>query len=941
MKTNDIKNIKSDFNLFLEKIKNNQNSLFRCKIIEESKDKYLGFKFMSILMNEEKSSKFIRVSDNVELKDKEITFETRDIKMRILNGTFYFLIEKYNLKKNIINNKYEKNIKLSECLFDSIKIYKSIDQIEKKENHLCSFILKTKEVIDKLKKFEFRDLRGKLYQVEESIFNNKFENGKIYYFSGFLYNIKSNTFEWTIISDIQEYSIKCEKIYTSNEIFESKLESLVNFKGKVISFSISKQYINVENNENKKFKVNVDFKLLKKISTSNECMFFNFFKIKNDEFSFSSFSDIETEEETILEFNFIDFDKIKDKYYNNIKIDNNYYPINNNKIIIKLSNTNKLNIFLQEIFYIKLDKEIIIDSFKFCVELNKGKILHINSLLGKDGFCYQFHVQSNKEEDLPNKIPITINNNNDIIYLENPDKNNNKLKEMFTIINVQEQNVKNIFSISNNDKIDNKINNTYDWKYMITINKEKEKDLKKFEKIEVSDKKKKFSISEDIQILMQKIINIFKSNSIEEPFKNIDFTNLNLVNNEILKILDGFNEFEFENNEKDYEIVKNIVLMILYSYSEEMEYYFYIYFQNYNEILKLIINLEYIDRIKILISFILRVLDNINFKGKYENLINAYDHLKLINIDEEETYINYPYVKKAFDIFYNIIDNLTEESLFYQAILQFNSKIYKEVKTGENLHSGTILNLNDIKLELIKNINRFLFLSEKNPKNLEDFAIFDNKSLLVIINLYSFFNSRYDIKRTEKYDNATCIILFLLFHECLGHQKKNINNEKVITPRRHYDSNFKDIIQDKADTGIALEKILFGEIVDLKSLMESGNLEKLLEPNLYIGKDFNNLRNIYNMIEKKSNYEDEKEESKSAKENNKKKEKIHHDKEDKKNSNKLLHDLFKIYSNVSDKEKESLKDDENYKRFLMLYEKKKKPSSYILPRFMRNFNKKI
>ena len=257
------------------------------------------------------------------------------------------------------------------------------------------------------------------------------------------------------------------------------------------------------------------------------------------------------------------------------------------------------------------------------------------------------------------------------------------------------------------------------------------------------------------------------------------------------------------------------------------------------------------------------------------------------------------------------------------------------------MHIWTILNLNYIKLELIKNINRFLFLSNKKPEDLEDFAIFDNKSLLVIINLYSFFNSRYDIKKTEEYDNATCIILFLLFHECLGHQKKNINNEKVITPRRHYDSNFKDIIEDKVDTGIALEKILFGEIVDLESLMESGNLDKLLEPNLYIGKDFNNLRNIYYMIKKKNNYEDEKEESKSVKENNKKKEKIHHDKEDKKNSNKLLHDLFKIYSNVSDKEKESLKDNEDYKRFLMLYEKKKKPSSYILPRFMENFNIKI
>lgn len=38
------------------------------------------------------------------------------------------------------------------------------------------------------------------------------------------------------------------------------------------------------------------------------------------------------------------------------------------------------------------------------------------------------------------------------------------------------------------------------------------------------------------------------------------------------------------------------------------------------------------------------------------------------------------------------------------------------------------------KLELVKNINRFLFLSEKNEKDCDDFAIFDDKGLLVTIN---------------------------------------------------------------------------------------------------------------------------------------------------------------------------------------------------------------
>ena len=315
---------------------------------------------MSILMNENKSSKFIRVSENIQLKDKEITFNIHDIKMRLLNGTFYFLIEKFNQEKYISLNSFEKNIKVSEYPFDSIKIYKRIEDIEKKENHLCSFILKTNEINDQRKKFEFRDSKGQLFQIKESIFNHKFANGKIYYFSGFLYNITSNVFEWTIISDIQDYSINCEKIYDPNEIFNFfKFGSLVNFTGRITSFNINEQYINIENNDNRKYKVNFNFKLLTQISINKECKFFNFFKITNQEFSFSYFSGIESKEETFIEFNFIDFDKIKNKYYNSIKIDNKYYHINNNKIKIKLNNSNEKNIFLQEICYVNLDKEKI------------------------------------------------------------------------------------------------------------------------------------------------------------------------------------------------------------------------------------------------------------------------------------------------------------------------------------------------------------------------------------------------------------------------------------------------------------------------------------------------------------------------------------------------------------------------------------------------------
>ena len=264
MKNKDIK--ESDFTFFLEKIKTNENYIFNCKIIEENEDKNLCFKFMSILMNEKKSSKFIRYADNTELRGKAINFKINDVKMRIFKGTFYFLIEKYNIENNLSYKSEKNNIKESEYIFDSIKIYKVIDQIEKKDKHLCSFILKAEEAeeVTETKNLEFRDSKNQLMQIEKDNINYKFENGKIYIFNGFLYNMSNNNFESTIISDIQDYSINCEKIYNSNEICELKLNSLINFQGRIKSFNLSKQYIYVENNENQKYKVNVNFKLLKK-----------------------------------------------------------------------------------------------------------------------------------------------------------------------------------------------------------------------------------------------------------------------------------------------------------------------------------------------------------------------------------------------------------------------------------------------------------------------------------------------------------------------------------------------------------------------------------------------------------------------------------------------------------------------------------------------------
>ena len=89
------------------------------------------------------------------------------------------------------------------------------------------------------------------------------------------------------------------------------------------------------------------------------------------------------------------------------------------------------------------------------------------------------------------------------------------------------------------------------------------------------------------------------------------------------------------------------------------------------------LDLEYIDRIKILITFIVKIMRAIDEKKVH------YDMFHLVNLDDEDSYEAFYFVKNGFDVFYQIIDNLTEDCPFFQAIHQFNSLIYKDLISKE------------------------------------------------------------------------------------------------------------------------------------------------------------------------------------------------------------------------------------------------------------------
>ena len=511
--------------------------------------------------------------------------------------------------------------------------------------------------------------------------------------------------------------------------------------------------------------------------------------------------------------------------------------------------------------------------------------------------------------------------------LDNPDKNDNKLKERFTICNFPKQDVKAIFELSD---IDNNIfEDLYNSKYFIMIDNNNKKTLKLFKKSVQFQHKKDFIISEETEIALEKAsfqcaIN-FNENYKDKLF-NIDKNDIKILSLLVYELFDGFQNYKFENSKRHYKIIKDIVAFSLNYFESILLGKYYTFRKNYEILLDSMLNLEYIDRIKILITFIVNIMRSI--EGKKVN----YDMFHLVNIDEEDSYEEFHFVKDAFDVFYQIIDNLTEDCPFFQALHQFNSLIYKDLISKEDQYSGSILNLNDIKLELIKNINRFIFLSEKSLNHCSEHESFEPSGLLLTFNMFSFSKEENDILDVDNFNKASSVILFLLFRECLRHPNKNIYNEKPSTPKRHYKSDFQELSYERIDTGLTLEMILIGKKLNIKYLMNSKNSEKLLDPKLYTGKDFKELRNIYALIENDNtnNRENNANQSKSSNKINKNIIKPENNNLYQNKDHLMYPELFKLYSGISKDQEDKLKDDENYQIFLKIYERRHQTTSEYL-----------
>ena len=682
----------------------------------------------------------------------------------------------------------------------------------------------------------FKDINKEKINV---LFDKKkfqLEGQKLYLLEGFLINKDKELIQlpnsW--ISEINESLDK--------NISESKINHLFNFMGKIEYFNFRNKKINVINEEDKNiYEIELNYELLSKISINDTCKFFRFSKIDKNSYKFNNFSDIQYKRKTSITLNFLDYDV---KYYNIIKCDKITKEIQTNNLFFEFDEDNYKSIDIKTLIYERVINNKVEYSSKFNLEINVGKNNNFDSLLKKtEGYSYQIYCESNNRNLLPEEYRI-VDVDGKIIKIK-PERNENELNERFSIINVPFQNIKeihekNLSSFSLNPENKNDIEKSL--KYLFLINENKKEMCKFF--LEQTEKCKDFYntykfYEKDLQNFFQKYfikdiailyrdIKLIQSQEKDSSIRNL--FNQTIIETKLYDVIEnGFNKYIFSNCKKDYELIKYICFALL-SFKVKItdSLNFNLIITNLKSVLEHL-NMEYIDNIKALITF------------TRENINNDMIYYKLSIIKLNNKNKKYIYYNEGMKIFWNIINDLTENSAFYKGIRQFNGLILKDEITQKKMYSGNNLNLKDIQIELMKYPGKFCFIQE-NYKGL--YGAYWSCSGTMILNPDNFLG--HYCKNKELNDNivkrATSCILFILFHEIAGHCKTHINNETDSPNQVYIIDTLKLININEADSGHLFEFILTDYYVNCKYFINSEISAELLDENLYLGSDFNELK---------------------------------------------------------------------------------------------------
>ena len=445
-----------------------------------------------------------------------------------------------------------------------------------------------------------------------------------------------------------------------------------------------------------------------------------------------------------------------------------------------------------------------------------------------------------------NELEINIGDEN--LKFNNFDSYGNKLKKRITFINIptklHENDDKEQFSLDNKSQ-----QNSIKILNLISENK----DVFKFHLSYEEEKKEKIEYDKmDIEL-----INSFYDNY-SKALSNLDYEQSDIESNKENKyhnlfyggeeiqnfnnyIKKGFEKYKFNNSESDYNFVKKLCFALIYYKKKNLNFKSTLYnytgnmFDKYN----CFSELDFIDRIKCLIT-----LTN-EYITEEEN--DSDNDCSIVCI-ENKNYNKYDYVRKAHKILLGIINDLTEKSSLFHIIHQFNSEISKEINTNASLYSGSVLNINDIKLEIFKHLNPFYLLSFHKGKIYG--AIYNNTKVTVLYPRC--FSSDIEIKGEDKkeiQERKSAAVLIILFHELCGHLKTHINNIPD-SPKTIYLQNLKieEVQLYKNDSGFLLEHVFANGSIEVKNFINSEYSKNLLKKSIYLGDNFSELNEILSNI---------------------------------------------------------------------------------------------
>jgi len=427
------------------------------------------------------------------------------------------------------------------------------------------------------------------------------------------------------------------------------------------------------------------------------------------------------------------------------------------------------------------------------------------------------------------------------------DSYGNNLKKRITFINIPNELYKlddfsldnKIIQNKNSIKVLKLINETEtDYKFHI-INEEKTQKKIEYDKLELELINLFYSdYNQSIDKLKYDNYNIEKD--IKNLYHNL-FYGKEIIKKFIIYIKEGFENYIYENNEKDYLFIKKLCFAIIYYIKKEYDFFSPLtwYISNVKNNYNNFCELEFIDRIKFLITLTNRYIS----KNKDENC--NYDIVCIENEIPEK----YEYIRIAHKLLIEIINGLTEKSLLFQTIHHFNSLIYDEINTHKEMYSGSILNVDDIKLEIYKNLNIFYLTSLSKESS---YGSINKNTKVIILNPHEFGANEETIKYINKDEiqkRKLAAVLIILFYELGEHLKTHINNFKD-SPLAIYLSDLKveNLNLIKNDSGFMLEYLFTEGTNEVKNFVNSENSVKLLNKNIYLGKNFNKLKEILKSI---------------------------------------------------------------------------------------------